>query len=139
MDKCNSIMAQRIAEAASTFEERRSGHVPTSVTVVLSDNTLVITFHEVLSPAEKALTKNPAGAAQMWELHRLLFANSSESFRQEIKRITGVEVRQAAVEVEPANGTVVNAFRTGTVVQVFLLAGSVPAESWSGSGRDGQL
>jgi hypothetical protein len=40
------------------------------------------------------------------------------------KRITGVEVREAVAEVEPT---------TGTVVQVFLLAGSVPAESWNGT------
>ena len=138
MNKCNSIMAQQIAEAASAFEERRTGHVPKSVTVVLSENTLVITLHEALSPAERALTKSSASAAQMQELHQRLFANASESFRQEIKRITGAEVREAAVEVELATGTVVQAFTTGTVVQVFLLAHSLPLETWSGSGRDGQ-
>src|SRR5438067_2481789 len=79
MNKCNSIMAQQIAEAASAFEERRTGHVPKSVTVVLSENTLVITLHEALSPAERALAKTPAGAAQMQELHQRLFANASES------------------------------------------------------------
>jgi uncharacterized protein YbcI len=127
-------MAQQIAEAASAFEEWRTGHAPKSVTVVLSDNTLVITLHEALSPAEKALANSPAGAAQMQELHQRLFASSSESFRQEIKRITGVEVREAAVEVEPATGMVVKAFTTGTVVQVFLLARGVPAGTWSGDG-----
>jgi uncharacterized protein YbcI len=139
MDKCNSIMAQQIAQAASAFEERRTGHVPKSVTVVLSDNTLVITLHEALSPAERALANSPAGAVQMQELHRQLFAHSVDSLRQEIQKITGVEVGEAAVEVEPATGTVVKAFTTGTVVQVFLLAGSVPGETWSGSGRDGHL
>ena len=136
MEKCNSIMAQQIAEAASAFEERRTGHVPKSVTVVLSDNTLVITLHEALSPAERALANSPAGAAQMLEFHQRLFANSADSLRQEIKRITGVEVREAAVEVEPATGTMVKAFTTGTVVQVFLLTDGVPADSWSGSGSD---
>jgi len=138
MDKCDSIMAQQIAEAASAFEERRTGHVPKSVSVVLSDNTLVITLHEALSPAERALVSSPAGAAQMQEFHQRLFENSADSLRQEIKRITGVEVREAAVEVEPATGTVVKAFTTGTVVQVFLLARTVPAQTWSGSRRDGQ-
>ena len=61
MDKYDSIMAQQIAEAASAFEERRTGHVPKSVTVVLSDNTLVITLHEALSPAERALANSPGG------------------------------------------------------------------------------
>src|SRR5207244_7654957 len=104
------------------------------VTVVLTDNTLVITLHGALSEAEKAVAKEPAGAAKVQEFHRQLFANSSEWLRQEIKRISGVEVREAAAEVEPATGTVVHAFTTGTVVQVFLMAGSIPADSWSGNG-----
>ena len=74
MDKPNSTMAQQIAQAASAFEQRRTGHVPKSVTVVLSEDTLVITLHGALSPAEKALAKSPAGAAQVQEFHRQLFA-----------------------------------------------------------------
>ena len=62
-----------------------------------------------------------------------MFVNASESVRQEIKRITGVEVREATAEVEPSTGTVVGVFTTGTTVQVYLLADSVPADSWSGS------
>src|SRR5438128_8370306 len=134
MEKCNSIMAQQIAEAASAFEERRTGHVPKSVSVVLSDHTLVITLHEALSPAERALANSPAGASRMQELHRQLFANSADSLRQEIKRITGVEVREATAQVDTATGAVMQMFATGTVVQVFLLARSVPADTWSGSG-----
>jgi hypothetical protein len=53
--------------------------------------------------------------------------------RQEIKRITGVEVREATAEIEPTTGTVVGVFTTGTTVQVYLLAEGVPADSWSGS------
>ena len=132
MDKPKSTMAQQIAQAAIAFEQRRTGnHVPKSVTVVLSEGTLVITLHEALSPAEKALAKSPAGAAQMQEFHRQLFANSSDSLRQEIKRITGMEVREATAEIEPASGAVVQAFTTGNVVQVFLLAGNAPTEAWS--------
>ena len=133
MDKPNSTMARQIAQAASAFEQERTGHVPKSVTVVLSENTLVITLHGALSPAEKALAKSPAGAAQVQDFHRQLFANASDSLRQEIKRITGVEVREATAEVEPTTGTVVGVFTTGTTVQVYLLAHSVPADSWSGS------
>jgi hypothetical protein len=69
----------------------------------------------------------------MQEYHRQLFANASDSLRLEIKRITGVEVREATAEVETITGTVVHAFTTGTTVQVFLLAHSVPADSWSGT------
>jgi uncharacterized protein YbcI len=132
MEKLNPTMAQQVAEAAAAFELRRTGHGPKSVTVVLSDDTLVITLHGALSPAEKALAMNPAGAAQVQEFHRQLFANASDSLRQEIKRITGVEVREATAEVEAATGTVVQVFTTGTMVQVFLLARGVPAGSWSG-------
>ena len=104
------------------------------MTVVLSEDTLVITLHGALSPAEKALAKSPAGAAQVQEFHRQLFANSADSLRQEIKRITGVEVREATAEVETTTGTVVQAFTTGTVVQVFLLASGISADTWNGSG-----
>jgi hypothetical protein len=58
---------------------------------------------------------------------------SSDSLRQEINqinRITGMKVREATAELEPASGAVVQAFTTGTVVQVFLLGGEAPTESW---------
>jgi len=132
MNESKSTMAQQIAQAAIAFEQRRTGnHVPKSVTVVLSEGTLVITLHEALSPAERAMSKTPAGAAKVQEFHRQLFSSSSEALRQEIKRITGMEVREATAEIEPASGAVVQAFTTGTVVQVFLLAGSSPTESWT--------
>ena len=135
MNKSKTSMAQQIAHAAIAFEQRRTGnHGPKSVTVVLSEGTLVITLHEALSPAEKALASTPAGAAQIQEFHRQLFANSSDSLRQEIKRITGMEVREATAEVEPVTGAVVQAFTTGNVVQVFQLIGSVPTETWIENG-----
>jgi uncharacterized protein YbcI len=134
MIQSNSTMAQQIAQAAIAFEQKRTGHTPKSVTVVMSDNTLMITLHGALSPAERALAKSPAGAAQVQDFHRQLFTNAADSLRQEIKRITGVEVREATAEVEPTTGTVVQAFTTGTVVQVYLLACDVPGETWSGSG-----
>jgi len=104
------------------------------VAVVLSGDTLLITLHGALSPAEKALAQSPEGAAQVQEFHRQLFANSADELRQEIKRITGVEVREATAEVETTTGTVVQAFTTGTMVQVFQLTRGVPAGSWSGNG-----
>jgi uncharacterized protein YbcI len=138
MIKANATMAQQIAEAAVAFEQRRTGHTPKSVSVVMSDNTLMITLHGALSPAERALAKSPAGAAQVQNFHRQLFSSAADSLRQEIKRITGVEVREATAEVEPTSGTVVQAFTTGTVVQVYLLACDVPSETWSGSGSPNQ-
>ena len=138
MDRAKASMAQQIGQAASAFEHERTGHAPKSVTVVLSEETLVITLHGALSPAEKALAKSPAGAAEMQEFHRQLFSNSADPMRQEIKRITGVDVREATAEVETMTGAVMQVFATGTVVQVFMLAQSVPGDTWSGSGPGNQ-
>lgn len=121
-----SYIAQQIAAAVSEFQVQSTGHAPKAVTVVLSEDTLVITLHEALTPAEKALARSEAGAAQVQEFHRQLFAMSSLTLREEITRITGRNVREAAAEVEPTSGSIVHAFTTGTMVQVFLLNGIAP-------------
>ena len=133
MNNSNPTMAQQVARAASAFQQQRTGHVPKSVTVVLNQDTLVVTLHGALSPAEKALAKSPTGAAQLQEFHRQLFNSSSKSWQQEIKKITGVAVREATTEVETTKGTVVQVFTTGTMVQLFQLAQSIPEEVWSGN------
>jgi uncharacterized protein YbcI len=128
MNHFEAAMAKQIAQVAIAYQTERTGHAPASVTVVLSEDTLVITLHDALTPAEKALALSPTGAAQVQEFHRQLFHTSADSLREEIKRITGRDVREAAAEVEPASGTVVHAFTTGNVVQVFLLAKTDPAD-----------
>jgi len=127
-------MAQQIAEAASAFEHLRTGHTPKSVAAVLSEETLVVTVHDALSPAEKALAQTAAGAAQVQDFHRQLFTDSVDTSRREIKRITGVDVREATAEVETKTDTVVHVFTTGTKVQVFLLAHPISAATWNDSG-----
>lgn len=134
MEELNPSVAQQIAQAALAFQQQRTGHEPKSVAVVLSGDTLLITLHGALSPAEKALAQSPKGAAQVQEFHRQLFTNTAGELREEIKRITGVAVREATAEVEATTGTMVQVFTTGTMVQVFLLARGVPASNWSGSG-----
>jgi len=134
MEQPTLTMAQQVAQAASEFQRQRTGHVPKAVTVVLSEDTLVITLHGALSAAEKALAKSPEGAAQVQDFHRQLFATSCEPLRQEIKRITGVEVREATAEVEPTTGTVMQVFTSGTMVQVFLLAQGLPEGAWNAAG-----
>ena len=134
MKKLDPTMAQQVAQAVSIFQQRRTGYPPKAVTVVLSEDTLVVTLHEALSPAEKALANTPEGAVQVQEFHRQLFKNSVDLLRQEIKRITGIAVGEAAAEVETTTGAVVHAFTTGTMVQVFQLAGSISAETWNASG-----
>jgi uncharacterized protein YbcI len=119
-------MTRRLAEIASTMQTQRTGHAPRSASVVLGEDTLVVTLREALTPAERALAKSAEGAARVQEFHRQLFANSSDAFRKEIKRITGRDVRESVAEIEPATGTVVHAFTTGTMVQVFELAPNKP-------------
>ena len=135
MEKLNPSVAQQIAQAAIAFQQRRTGHEPQSVAVVLSGDTLLITLHGALSPAEKILSRSPAGAAQVQEFHRQLFANSADELRQEIKRITGVEVREATTEVETKTGTVVQVFTTGTMVQVFCSRRACLRTVGAGTGR----
>ena len=133
MNQTQSSMAQQVGYAAGAFEQRRTGHLPQSVSVALVDSTVVITLSGALSPAERALVQSPAAAAQMQELYRQVFANSCDALGNEITRITGVAVRDARAEVQTMNGAVLQVFATGIVVQVFLLAQSVPAGTWSGS------
>jgi uncharacterized protein YbcI len=129
-----STVAQEIAQAVITFQKER-GAPPTSVTVLLGADTLVVTLHGTFSPAEQALAKTPEGVAFLQKHHEKVFASSWRPLRQQIERITGVEVREAIAgfKADP----VVQAFSTGTMVQVFQFAQCVPADSWSGNG-DGE-
>jgi len=133
MNASDSAMAQQVAQAAIAYQQERTGRAPASVTVVLSEDTLVITLHDALTPAEKALALHPAGAIQVQEFHRQLFLSSADSLRKEIKRITGRDVREAVAEVEPASGAVVHAFTTGNVVQVYLLSKNLSPKAAVGS------
>jgi uncharacterized protein YbcI len=131
MKKNNATMAEKVAEAARRFQERLTGHMPGAVTVVLNGDTLVITMQDALTPAERDMARSAAGATKVQEFHRQLFGSSVESLRKEIKRITGVAVREAAADVETASGSAVQAFASGTVVQVFQLAGGVSRKAWN--------
>ena len=123
-------MAEQIAAAAMAFQQQRTGHAPKSVSVVLSGDTLVVTLHGALSPAEQAMARSPKGAAEVRDFHRQLFLSASDTLRNDIKRITGMDVREATAEVEPKSGSVVQVFSSGTMVQVFLLSGDVASGSF---------
>ena len=131
MKKLDPTMAEQVAQAISTFQKQRTGYPPKAVTLVLSDDTLVVTLHEALSPAEKTLSRTPEGAVEVQEYHRQLFRDSVDLLRQEIRHITGVEVGETAVETETTTGAIVHAFTTGTMVQVFRLAGKISAGAWN--------
>jgi uncharacterized protein YbcI len=137
MDKSQSTLAQQVAEAAVALERQRTGHEPESARVVLGEDTVVITLYGALSPAERAMAANPAGAAKVQEFHRQLFATGCGPLCQAIERIVGVEVREASSEVPTVSDAALSAFTTGTVVQVFLLARRVPSDLCSASERVG--
>ncbi len=77
MTQLATEMASQIALIASDFQRKQTGHAPRSVMVVLSEDTLVITLHEALTPAEKALSLTPKGAAQVQEFHPAAFRQLS--------------------------------------------------------------
>ena len=131
MPQRSKTMAEQIALAAAAFQQQSTGHGPKAVSVVLGGDTLVVTLHGALSPAEQAMAQSPEGASKVQEFHRQLFLNASETLKHEIKRITGMEVRKAVVEAEPASGAVVQVFTSGTMVQVYLLSGNVPSGSFN--------
>ncbi|MEX0704063.1 MAG: DUF2294 domain-containing protein [Planctomycetales bacterium] len=131
-------MSEQVADAVRDFQQQRTGHAPKSVTVVLSEGTLVVTLHDALTPAEKALSRTAEGASQVREFHRELFQSSLGLLGAEIERITGVAVHEAVAEVETAVGAIVQVFTTGTMVQVFQLAGGLSAETWNGSNGEGE-
>lgn len=126
MDRLTTGVAEQVAKAAIAFQLEMTGHAPSAATVVLSEETLVITLHEALSEAERVVSQSPEGAARVQAYHRKLFGISAAPLRREIERITGMGVREAAGEVEPVVGAVVHAFTSGTMVQVFQFADAGP-------------
>ena len=132
-------IAEQIAQAATVFQQQRTGRAPKSVNVVVSGDTLVITLQGALSPAEQLMAQSPDGAAKVAEFHRELFQSASDTLRADIKRITNVEVRDAIAEVEPMNGAVVQLFAAGTMVQVFLLTRPLPSQTWNGKESGGAV
>ena len=46
---------KELAQIASSMQAKRTGHAPKAVTVVASDEMVVLTLHEALTPAEKKI------------------------------------------------------------------------------------
>ena len=129
-------VAQEIAQAAITFQRECTGHAPESVTVLLGEETLVVTLHEALSPAEKAMARTPEGAARVHEYHRQLFRTSGAALHAELERIRGVEVEESRVEMKPAASRFDDeVLPAGALVQVFRLSHPVGTLTWSTPGR----
>jgi uncharacterized protein YbcI len=117
----SAAVSKELADIALAMQSERTGHTPKAVTVVASDETVVVTLQEALTPAEKILVRTEAGASKVEDYHRALFAVSCNELRCEIQRLTGRRVREAAGVMEPASGAIVHAFPSGTMVQIFQL------------------
>jgi uncharacterized protein YbcI len=128
MNQTENRVIEELAALASYLQQKRTGYPPKSVKVVLGDDTLVLALYGALTPAEQTLIRSPDGASKVQEFHRQLFASSIDEMRREIARITDRQVIEAVAEVEATSGTVVHAFSTGTMVQIFLL-GNGPSKS----------
>ena len=114
-------LSNDLTRIALSMQAERTGHAPKGVTVVANDKTIVFTFQEALTPAEKILAQTESGAAKVEQYHRALFAVSCSELRKEICRLTGRRVREAAAVLEPATGALVHAFASGTIVHIFEL------------------
>lgn len=130
MNSVSPSMAQQIGYAASAFEEARTGHVPKSVTVVLTSDTLIITLRGALTHAERALANTAEGAARVREYHQQLFANSSNSLLDEIRRIT----HGGARDFGNIEGVAAPMFEAGAIVHVYVLDSVIPFDVWTGPG-----
>jgi uncharacterized protein YbcI len=114
-------LSKDLSRIALSMQAERTGHAPKAVDVIASDNTIVFTFQDALTPAEKILAQTESGAAKVEQYHRALFAVSCNELRKEIARLTGRRVREAAVVLETATGATVHAFTSGTIVHIFEL------------------
>jgi uncharacterized protein YbcI len=126
MDQDKVDIGQEIARAARAFEKRRTNHGRKWSAVFLNEDTIVIVLYGSLTAAEKALAQSPAGAAQIQEFHRQLFANVPAAMHRKIKSITGMEVRNTTAEIDPMTGSVRQIFTTDTVWENFLIARDGP-------------
>lgn len=136
MDEAGSTIAERVAQAASSFQHEWTGYAPKSATAVLNGDTLVITLQGALTEAERVLARTPEGAARVQEFHRALFSSSAPALRQEIQRITGVAVRDSAAEMQITPGAAAHVFVGGAMVQVFQLTQPISPDAWNAPGGE---
>ena len=131
MTEATSTIARDVAQAAIAFQREATGISPEACTVLMGEQTLVVTLQDALSLAEKQMARTPEGAARVNEFHQRLFQASSGALHRELQRILGVEVRQSSIEMEQPTGRFVEVFPSGALVQVFLLTHPVSPGMWS--------
>ncbi len=130
-------IGERIARAVHAFELRRMKHARKWVAIFMNEETIVIALHGSMTDAEKDLAQSAAGAAEVHEFHRQLFAGVSALLLRRIKSITGMDVRQTSAEINSTTGSIVHLFTTDIVGENFPRAPSgFAATSTSGAGSN---
>jgi hypothetical protein len=99
-------VAQQIARVAAAFVCQRTGHVPGAVEVAQDDETLVITLHDARALPEQVQLRQAEGTAELHEVYRALFTETSDWLRQEVERITGLKMGAVTVTGKALTGAV---------------------------------
>ena len=98
--KPSSSVAQQIAAAISASQKQSTGHAPKAVTVVLSEDTLVITLYDALTPAEKALAKSADGAAKVQEFVAVMKESIAIPVKTWDERLTSAQANRMLVQAD---------------------------------------
>lgn len=140
MNRLQEPVGEQVAGAVRAFETRRTKHARKWVAVFLNEDTITIALHGSLTAAETVLAQSPVGIARVREAHRQLFARQSAGLRQQMKSLTGLDVRGVTAEIEPTTGTVVHVFTTDSVTEQFLPASPrLPARTRRNTDRSGRV
>ncbi len=113
MTETTSTIAQEVARAAIAFQREATGIAPESCTVLMGEQTLVVTLQDALSLAEKQMASTPEGAARVNEFHQRLFQASAADLHRDLQRILGVEIRESSIEMETSAGRFIEVFPSG--------------------------
>lgn len=119
-------LARQVAQAAGTFENMLLHRVPKSVSVVASEEWMVVHLQEEFDSVERRLATAGDGRQRVEEFHRFLFESSLESLRSHVRRATGVMLRGAVAHVDTDTCMVLKTFSTHPSVDLFVLGNSVP-------------
>jgi len=119
-------VARQVAQATGSFEHLLLGRPPTSVTVVVKGDSMVITIHETFSDVERRLARDDQGRHRVRDFHRYLFDTTLDLLREHVEENTGVQLHGALAHVDMTTGSVVKTLTTDADIELFLLGEGLP-------------
>ena len=96
MNDSTSTVARQVAQATVTFEQEQTGHVPQSVTMILSDEMLVIALQAVLSGVVETVAESPERPVVSSTIHehpKYTAAGQPTHQRRETRQAAGEDAR----------------------------------------------